>query len=1200
MGMSLRTRQSALLGAILSIILFSIPGLAQGKLNHYAVYLEDQPVTAGFARESLGTQASVSYRQRIEARQAVVKQDLESRQIHVTGSVSTLMNAIFIATTEDRIAEVRSISGVSGVRMMPPARRRFLNKATAASGAAAAWTAVGGQSNAGAGIKIGVLDTGIDQTHAAFQDTSLTAPVGFPKCTQGHPEDCAFTSNKVIVARSYVRQIVSSNEANPTTNPAADSMPDDYSPRDRTGHGTAIASAVAGNQITGPAVAFSGMAPKAFLGNYKIWGTQGVNDYPGTDVWIQALDDAVSDGMDVISMSDGGPALTGALNQGTDCGLPAVASGQQPNYCDPLAAAFEAAAHAGVVIAVAAGNGGSDTYYTNGIYPTFNSIISPATAPSVIAVGATLNSHVMTPSVSVTAASAPSSLKNLAAADSDSFFPVGFAADAVFPAWIAPLVDVTATGDNGYACGSSLPAGSLNNVFVLIQRGNVTGGATCTFETKATNAQNAGAIGIVLYNNVSTAPSSPEGVDQFAGPVVMISQSAGTALKTYIDANSGALVTIDASGTETDLGAFVSLANSTYSAGLTAAANQLASYTSMGPTPDGMLKPDMVAVGGSDTGLSVDPNDFYLPFPAGIYMAAQSYDPNGDLFSQNGYTSADGTSFATPLVAGSAALMKQAHAGLRGTQVKSLLVNSAAQTVTADDFGDLVDAEWLGAGALNAGSAIGLTVTAEPSSVSFGVVKSVPATQTITLTNIGSASVTLTPTVSCCTVNQSQTTVSGTTVAATPSSIAIAAGGTATMTVTLSGKVPAASEYSGYIALKGGSVSMQIPFMALVSDGVAYNAYQLLGSGFEGLPGQDAGTIAFQVTDQYGIAVPGQPMSLTVSPRGAVTIKSVAGEPACTGTTTVTCNTDNFGVAYAEVILGSALTTSATINVTAAGAVQGSLSGCPDTVCVSIMAAPSITAANIVNNNSFQQPVAPGSYVAIFGSNLVNPAELIDTTNGDTANFYLAQGNMLPLVLDGTTVSFDVPSAGISVPGYIYYVRADGGQIDVVVPWELEGQTSAQVKVTVDEGLYGNVVTLPLQNFAPALYINSGNVATAQNAADYSLITAANPAVQGQTIILYVNGLGPVNNQPASGGEAPGSPNLATTKTTPVVTIGGKTGTVSFSGLTPPYVDLYQVNVQVPTGLTSGNQPITISIGGVTSSAQTAATPPQTIVLPVK
>ena len=62
-----------------------------------------------------------------------------------------------------------------------------------------AWDLVGGQSKAGAGIKIGILDTGIDQTHAAFQDSSLAFPSGFPKCS-GSSDACNYTNTKVIVA----------------------------------------------------------------------------------------------------------------------------------------------------------------------------------------------------------------------------------------------------------------------------------------------------------------------------------------------------------------------------------------------------------------------------------------------------------------------------------------------------------------------------------------------------------------------------------------------------------------------------------------------------------------------------------------------------------------------------------------------------------------------------------------------------------------------------------------------------------------------------------------------------------------------------------------------------------------------------------------------------------------------------------------
>ena len=99
--------------------------------------------------------------------------------------------------------------------------------------------------------------------------------------------------------------------------------------------------------------------------------------------------------MDIASLSVVGPAFTGALDTGAICGLP---NGPN-NYCDPVAAAYEAAVKAGMVVVAAAGNDGYNGYY----YPMLNSINSPATAPSVIGVGATVNSHVFGPSVSVNA-----------------------------------------------------------------------------------------------------------------------------------------------------------------------------------------------------------------------------------------------------------------------------------------------------------------------------------------------------------------------------------------------------------------------------------------------------------------------------------------------------------------------------------------------------------------------------------------------------------------------------------------------------------------------------------------------------------------------------------------------------------------------------------------------------------------------------
>src|SRR5205823_6564349 len=140
-------------------------------------------------------------------------------------------------------------------------------------------------------------------------DNSLTVPQGFPKCSGFDGPCSAFTTKKVIVARSYVKQIATGSDP---ANPAADSRPDDYTPRDRDGHGTAVAS-VAAAAPNGGAVTFNGVAPKAFLGNYKVFGSPNVNDSPPESVFIQAIEDALKDGMDVANASAGFVARYGAL-----------------------------------------------------------------------------------------------------------------------------------------------------------------------------------------------------------------------------------------------------------------------------------------------------------------------------------------------------------------------------------------------------------------------------------------------------------------------------------------------------------------------------------------------------------------------------------------------------------------------------------------------------------------------------------------------------------------------------------------------------------------------------------------------------------------------------------------------------------------------------------------------------------------------
>jgi uncharacterized protein (TIGR03437 family) len=1127
---------------VIPFLLLTVPGLAQLAPGRYTLLLEDPPVASRFAaREEMQSAAAINYRAQLEARQRQVRSELDARHIQVTGSVTTLLNAIFVTAPADRIPELESIPGVAAVRPM----HRFkplLNKATQLMNAPAAWSsaAIGGQGNAGKGIKIAILDTGIDQTHPALQDSSLSMPSGFPICDAVNQPVCSqYTNSKVIVARSYVPQIAASNVTDPN-NPAAQSQPDDYTPRDRVGHGTAVASAAAGNQNSG-AVSFTGMAPKAYLGNYKIYGSPGVNDFFADDVLIQALNDAFNDGMDVASLSSGTQALTGATDTGATCGIAAGLA------CDPVAAAFEAAAQKGLTITVAVGNSGNDaSYYYGENYPYFNSISSPASAPSVIGVGATTNAHALTPTVSVNASSAPSNLKNIAARLSDAqFYPSSSGAN------MGPLLDVAQLGNDGYAC-SALPAGSLNGSYALIQRGPSSN--PCTFAAKASNAQAAGATGVVFYMSDSTAPISPGGLT-FLGPAVMISNSDGVNLKNYIDANPGQLVTIDTAGAETDVATY----NNLEGISPPVSQNQLASYSSFGPTPDGLIKPDLVATGGLDV---------FIASSSGMYLATQNFDPNGFFYSVNRYAAGDGTSFATPLVAGAAALVKQAHPSYKSAQIKSALVNFAAQDTTTDDGGVPVNVQWLGAGRLDAGAATASAITVQPATISFGYVRSantLPITKQLTVSNSSSAAVTLTVAVAA--NNQP----SGTSVAVDKTSLPVPAGGSATLNVTLSGSVPAAGSYSGQVTMQATGVSVHVPFMFLQGTGFAYNVVPTVGG--EGVPGQDVGASFVQVVDQYGVPVQGQPVSFSAS-RSGVIFNSVTGEPACTGSgsSSVTCATDNYGFAYAETVMGSS-TGSPVITVRAAGL--------PFQAQALILPQPAITQGQIVDNAAFLPVIAPGSIAAIKGSNLMNPGNLFNSAQGyDLSNtpFWLA-------VLDGVNVSFDVPSAKISVPAPI--VAVSPGQINVQVPWELKGQTSAQVKVIIDEVIYGNVVAATLADYNPAFFAN-GNVADAVDNATYKPITSSNPATRGQFIQLYANGLGPVTNTPADGFAASAN---ATTTTPCSVSIGGQTVTPQFCGI-PQGLAIYQVNIQVPQGLSTGNQPVTISIGGKTS--------PSGIVLPVQ
>jgi uncharacterized protein (TIGR03437 family) len=174
---------------------------------------------------------------------------------------------------------------------------------------------------------------------------------------------------------------------------------------------------------------------------------------------------------------------------------------------------------------------------------------------------------------------------------------------------------------------------------------------------------------------------------------------------------------------------------------------------------------------------------------------------------------------------------------------------------------------------------------------------------------------------------------------------------------------------------------------------------------------------------------------------------------------------------------------------------------------------------------------------------------------------------------------------------------ASGGQLNAAIPLGVTPNTSQQVLVTRDTTISVpmSVVVAPAQ---PAVFLapqatasNQGAifaVRTTSTGQTSFLASPSSPATAGDTLVIYCDGLGAVNQTIAPGAASP-TP-AATTSAQPQVTIGGITSTVAFSGLTPGLVGVYQINAVVPAGVTTGDQvPVVINISGQVSPAATIA-----------
>lgn len=573
----------------------------------------------------------------------------------------------------------------------------------------------------GAGIKVAVMDTGIDIDHPDFGGNGSNGSTSFPTARVAYGYD--FVGDDFDWYKT----------------PEPDDSPDDCG-----GHGTHVAGIIGANGTV------KGVAPGVTLGAYRVFGCEGSTT---EDIMIAAMERALADGMQVLNMSIGGGFVW-------------------PQ--SPTAMAATRLVNKGMVVVASIGNSGASGLYSAGAPGLGEKVIGVASFDNV---AVTLNQFTVSPDNA----------------------PVGYT-----PATGAPLPPTsgtqamartgTATTTND-ACNAVAPAaGSLTGKVALIRRGS------CYFYEKAFNAQNAGAIGVVLYNNVAGRITlNVAGTPAITIPVVSISDAEGVMIDGRLAA--GAVDMTWSSST----GSF-----SAPNGGL------ISSFSSYGLSPDLSLKPDIGAPGGN----------IYSTYP----------------LEKGGYASLSGTSMASPHVAGASALVLQAQPNTPAQAMRSLLQNSADPAVWSGNPGPghLDNVHRQGAGMVDIDDAILATTRIEPGKISAGEGEAGPYTQRLTIVNKDAVPVTY----DLSSVNALSTggvvtpsfSSSDASVAFNAPSVTVPAGSTATVDATITPATgPVNGQYGGYIVFtpQGGGQVYRVPFAGFVGD---YQGIQVLTPAAYGFP----------------------------------------------------------------------------------------------------------------------------------------------------------------------------------------------------------------------------------------------------------------------------------------------------------------------------------------------------------------------------
>lgn len=614
----------------------------------------------------------------------------------LTGEFDLSLNAVSVKLNGTSLATLRGSSLVRRAEYEGLYYPTIADPDLSIIRAVQAWEAngFGGAANAGTGVKVAVVDTGIDVKHPCFSDAGYPAQPRFG--------DTRLTNNKVIAAKVFYNR---AKVAGLTAEAIGE-------------HGTHVAGTIACNyqtpaEVDGVDIPYlvSGVAPRALLGNYNV--------FPGTlanarseDI-LNALDAAYTDGFDVANMSLGGGA-----------------NGVQ----DLLTVAVDNLDLANMVVAVSAGNEGPG-HYTVG---------SPGSAARALTAGASTVPHFVGAPVTVQGATYGAASGDFATVASDL---------------TGPLAIVTGTTNGLNTACSALPGSSLAGKIALISRG------VCTFSTKIRNAQNAGAVAVLVANNVAgdpTAMASDGTANQPTVPAYMVALVTGKAL-----------VAASANGASTTIGANLSYF-------LTQNVDIMAGFSSQGPTDvDFRVKPDVVAPGVNV--LSSIPGNQWAFF--------------------------QGTSMAAPHLAGSAAIVRQQHPAWTAAQVRSAIVNTADQGVLKDyATGEKIvtDVNIQGAGRENLLAAVGARVASDPVSVSFGAVPAGAGqirSSNVRVTNLGSAAATFS-----LGIVEADDAVNYT---VSPATVDLAAGASTIIKVTMTAvKGATAGDYQGWLKITTGGAEV--------------------------------------------------------------------------------------------------------------------------------------------------------------------------------------------------------------------------------------------------------------------------------------------------------------------------------------------------------------------------------------------------------